>query len=157
MARYGRWIGAPEVEPPRLVLERDKIDLALSDGEWSGQAVFVYASGRWTVFEALSGGLDMRSAADWLKLANGGDLVFADYNDAIGYAELVVVESGRLLRHCRQCDDEPEVNVDVGRLPEEADAPFQDWIDVMGWVEEDEEKLAPVEQGWLWIHHDLRH
>lgn len=31
MARYGRWIGAPELAPPRLVRERDKIDLALED------------------------------------------------------------------------------------------------------------------------------
>jgi hypothetical protein len=32
MARYGRWIGLPEVAPRRLVRERDAIDLALADG-----------------------------------------------------------------------------------------------------------------------------
>jgi hypothetical protein len=32
MARYGRWIGRPELGPPRLVPERDKIDAALADG-----------------------------------------------------------------------------------------------------------------------------
>jgi hypothetical protein len=42
MARYGRWIGAPELGPPRLVRERDKIDLALADGTWLGLAVFIY-------------------------------------------------------------------------------------------------------------------
>jgi len=36
MARYGRWIGAPELGPPRLVRERDKLDLALADGNWLG-------------------------------------------------------------------------------------------------------------------------
>jgi hypothetical protein len=29
MARYGRWIGTPEIEPPRLVGDRQAIDLAL--------------------------------------------------------------------------------------------------------------------------------
>ena len=45
MARYRRWIGVPEVVPPRLVRERDAIDLALVDEEWVGLAVFVYPSG----------------------------------------------------------------------------------------------------------------
>ena len=152
MGRYGRWIGAPEVEPPRLVLERDAIDLSLDDGEWRGQAVFVYACGPWTVFDALSVVLDMRSAADWLKLAGGGDLVFASGNDAINYGQVVVIEAGRLIRHCLQDDDHPEDNVDVGRLPEEADRPLEDWIDLMGWVEEDKDKLDYPDQGWLWIH-----
>ena len=54
--RYGRWIGMPEVAPRRLVAERDAIDLALAGEEWLGLAVFIYASGPWTVIEELSGG-----------------------------------------------------------------------------------------------------
>ena len=42
--------------------------------------------------------------------------------------------------------------MNVGRLPEEAKKPFEDWIDVMGWVEADHDKLDQPEQGWLWIH-----
>jgi hypothetical protein len=152
MARYGRWIGAPELGPPRLVRERDKIDLALADGNWSGLAVYIYASDPWTVFEELSGGLAARSAADWLTLAEGGDLVYAGYNDTIAYAELVVVEKGVLVRQFLEDEQEPGANVDVGRLPEEAREPFEDWIRVMGWMEADEEELARSEQGWLWIH-----
>jgi hypothetical protein len=64
----------PEVGPPRLVRERDTIDLALEGGEWLGLAVFIYASGQWTVFEELSGGLALRPAESWLELAQGGDL-----------------------------------------------------------------------------------
>ena len=82
MARYGRWIGVPELGPPRLVRERDKIDLALADGNWLGLAVYIYASDSWTVFEELSGGLATRSAEGWLALAEGGDLVYAGYNDS---------------------------------------------------------------------------
>jgi hypothetical protein len=152
MARYGRWIGKAELGPPQLVRERDKIDLALQDGDWLGLAVFIYASGPWTVVEEVSGGLGTRPAADWLRLAEGGDLVYAACNDAIAYAELVVVETGRLVRHILQDEEDPSTNVDVGRLPEEAGQPLGDWIDVMGWVENDEEKLARTERGWLWIH-----
>jgi hypothetical protein len=152
MARYGRWIGQPEVEPPRLVRERDRIDAALEDGEWKGLAVFIYASGPWTVFEELSGGLGVRPAESWLELAQDGDLVYAGCNDTVPYAELVVVEHGRLVRQFLQDEQDASADVNVGRLPEEAGEPFGSWIDVMGWVEEEEEKLARPKEGWLWIH-----
>jgi hypothetical protein len=152
MVRYGRWIGRPELGPPRLVAERDSIDLALADGDWLGLAVFVYASGPWTVFEELSGGLAVRSAESWLELAQGGDLVYAGYNDTVPYAQLIVIEQGRLIRQYLQDEQDSSANVDVGRLPEEAKEPFRDWIHVMGWVEADEDKLVRPEKGWLWIH-----
>jgi hypothetical protein len=63
-----------------------------------------------------------------------------------------MIEQGRLIRQYVQDEQDSSADVDVGRLPEEARAPFWDWIDVMGWVEADEEKLARPEQGWLWIH-----
>jgi hypothetical protein len=152
MARYGRWIGAPEVSPPRLVRERDAIDLAVSDGEWLGLAVLIFASGLWTVFEELSSGLESRPGESWLELAQGGDLVYAGYNDSVPYAQLIVVERGRLVRQYLQDEQDASADVDVGQLPEEARHRFQNWIDVMGWVEDDETKLDRPEQGWLWIH-----
>ena len=151
MSRYGRWVGSPELAPPRLVPERDAIDLALEDEEWLGLAVFIYASGEWAVIEELSGG-PTRSAESWLELAQGGDLVYASYNDTVPYSELVVIEQGRLVRHFLQDEQDPSADVNVGRLPEEAKKPFRDWIAVMGWVEEDEDKLARPKEGWLWIH-----
>ena len=152
MARYGRWIGAPEVAPPRLVRERDAIDLALADGEWLGLAVFIYASGPWTVVEELSGGLAIRPVESWLEFAQGGDLVYAGYNDTVPYAQLILVEHGRLVRQYLQDEQDSSADVDVGQLPEEAKHRFKTWIDVMGWVEEDEDNLARPQQGWLWIH-----
>jgi hypothetical protein len=152
MARYGRWIGRPELAPPRLVRERDKIDLALADGEWLGLAVYIHESGPWTVIEELSGGLALRPAADWVTLAENGDLVYAGCNDTVPYAQLIVVEKGRLVRQFLDDEQDPSANVDLGQLPEEAGKPFEDWTAAMEWVEEDEEKLARSEQGWLWIH-----
>jgi hypothetical protein len=152
MGRYGRWIGAPEVGPPRLVPERDAIDLAVADGEWLGLAVLIFASGPWTVFEEISSGLESRPGESWLELAQGGDLVYAGYNDSVPYAQLIVVERGRLVRQYLQDEQDSSADVDLGQLPEEAKHPFQGWIDVMGWVEEDEARLDRPDQGWLWIH-----
>lgn len=152
MSRYGLWIGAPEVCPPQLVRERDAIDLALAEGEWLGLAVFIYASGSWTVLEELSGGLADRPVVSWLELAQGGDLVYAGYNDAVPYAQLIVVERGRLVRQYLQDEQDSSADADVGQLPGEAKQRFESWVDVMGWVEEDEDKLDRPQQGWLWIH-----
>jgi hypothetical protein len=155
MARYGRWIGAPEVRPLRLVPEREIFDLATLDEEWLGLAVFIYASGPWTVIEEVSGGLAARSPESWLDLAQGGDLVFASYNDTIAYAMLVVVIGGRLVRQFLQDEQEPDEDVNEGRLPEESRQRFENWTDVARWVEEDESELTRPEEGWLWIHQAL--
>jgi hypothetical protein len=153
MARFARWLGEPEVRPPRKVRERDAVDLALdAAGDWLGQAVYVYASGEWTVFDDLSGGLSTRSGESWQQLADGGDLVYAGYNDAIGYGELVVIGGGRLVRQFLQDDQDPSDDVNIGRLPEEADDPFEDWIGLAGWVDEDDDKLEWPDEGLLWIH-----
>jgi hypothetical protein len=152
MARYGDWIGTPELVPPRLVRDREAIDLALENGDWIGLAVYVYTVGPWTVFEEVSGGLAARPAEEWLRLADGGDLVYAGYNDAIGYGELVRVDGGRLVRQFLQDEQDPSADVDVGSLPGEPGEPFADWIDVARWVDEDEEKLIGSERGWLLIH-----
>ena len=150
--RYGRWIGMPEVAPRRLVRERDAIDLALDDEEWLGLAVFIYACGPWTVIEELSGGLAERPAESWLELAEGGDLVYAGYNDAMLYAQLIVIERGRLVREFLQDEQDPSQDVNVGRLPGDARERMETWTDGARWVEEDELTLTRPEEGWLWIH-----
>jgi hypothetical protein len=152
MARYGRWINAPEVVPPRVVRERDAINLALADEQWLGLAVFIYASGPWTVIDELSGGLAERPAESWRDLAQGGDLVYAGFNDTVPYAQVVVVERGRLVRQYLQDEQDSSADVDTGQLPEEATQRFKDWVDAMAWVEADEEKLDRPKEGWLWIH-----
>ena len=138
--------------PRRLVPERDAIDLALAQEEWVGLAVFVYPSGPWTVIEELSGGLAERPVASWLDLAEGGDLVYAGYNDSVPYAQLIVVERGRLVREFLKDEQDSSEDVNVGRLPEESGRRLETWIDGARWVEEDEQNLTRPEQGWLWIH-----
>jgi len=125
IARYGAWIEAPELAPPQEVAERDAMDLALEDGRWKGLAVYIFAWGPWTVFEELSGGLAARSAEEWVRLADGGDLVYAGYNDAIGYGEFVRVDHGQLLRQFRQDEQDSSADVNVGKLPEESRGPHR--------------------------------
>lgn len=152
LRRYGGWIGVPELEPPREVADREAIDLALDGDDWKGLAVYVFSSGPWTVFEELSGGLAARPVEDWLRLADGGDLVYAGYNDAIGYAELVRIDGGRLARQYLNDEQDPSADVDVGSLPGEPGEPFASWIDAARWVEEDQENFGTSERGLLWIH-----
>ena len=152
MARYGRWLGLPEVEPPRLVRERGSLDLALKDGVWRGFGVFVFAYGPWTVFELLGGALSGRSVESWLELAQHDDLFYVDCNDAIPYAELVAISQGRLIRHFVQDDESSSPDVNVGKLAEEGRKQFDDWVDVVGWAETDTDKILRPSHGWLWIH-----
>ncbi len=152
MARYGAWLGVPELGPPQEVVEDDAVDLALEGERWKGLAVYIFAADPWTVFEELSGGLEGRPAEDWMRLAAGGDLVYAGYNDAIGYGELVRVEGGRVVRHFQQDEQDPGADINTGELPEEADDPWVHWADVAKWVDEADEEFTARERGWLWIH-----
>lgn len=151
MFRYGNWIGVPELIPPQDVSASDVIELALEEGRWRGLAVYVFAAQDWTVFQEVSGGLSGRAGDDWVRLADGGDLVYAGYNDAIGYGELVQVRRGQLVRRFLQDEQDPSANVDLGRLPEEVQQPFNHWADVASWVDDDDE-LTVSDRGLLWIH-----
>jgi len=151
IARYGAWIGRPELSAPREVADADAIDLALENGRWRGLAVYVFPSGAWTVFEELSGGLAASSVREWLRLADGGDLVFAGYNDAIGYGELVQVDQGQLVRQFLEDAQDPGANVNVGTLATEASRRIARWVDVARWVDDDEASRGSG-RGLLWIH-----
>ena len=58
----------------------------------------------------------------------------------------------KLVREFLHDEDDPGHNVNAGRLPEEARKRIETWADGTGWVEEDQARLIPAEQGWLWIH-----
>ena len=56
------------------------------------------------------------------------------------------------MRQFLQDEQDPSADVDIGKLPEEADEPISDWTDVAKWVEEEEDKFTGRQRGWLWIH-----
>jgi hypothetical protein len=65
---------------------------------------------------------------------------------------MVVIDGGRLRRQFLQDEQDPSADVNAGALPEEADEPLVDWVDVARWVEQDKEEFTPTERGLLWIH-----
>jgi hypothetical protein len=72
----------------------------------------------------------------------------AGYNDSIPYAEMVVVRDGKVVREFVDDPTSPEQNVNWGVSDSEY-KPFETWIDVVGFVDEDD--LGFCEQGWLWV------
>jgi hypothetical protein len=153
MNRFSRWVGKAELATPVRVKVSDAVRLACDgQGRWKGAAVAVYETDGWTVFDDLSGDLGALSPSRWQDLAENDALVFAGYNDAIHYGELVVIEKGVVVRAFMDDEDDPSARRDEGKLPDEGSAPLKTWIDVASWVDEDPMRRQRPEQGLLWIH-----
>ena len=151
LSRFSQWIGMPELEPPKKVRSSKSVDEACKDGEWrSSVAVFVYESHGWTVFDELTGPFASLSADRWLALAGTDELVVAGYNDAVPYGQLIVVQAGKVMREFLDDEQEPEQNVNRGRLPLEKVAPINDWTGAALFVDEDDIAQMPNE-GLLWM------
>ncbi len=119
------------------------------EGDWRGPALFMYEKDGWSVFEDLTGRFGAQPASAWLRFAQADAFVFAGYNDAIGSAELVVITDGQVVREFSRDRDNPESNVDVGLLPSENASPFQGWVDVASFVDDD--RSFGSDDGWLWV------
>lgn len=151
MSRFGDWIGLPELEPPRRVLALRAVEEACEGGEWRGVAVFVHEANGWTVFDDLSGYLAVFSPYRWARLAQGDELVFAGYNDAVPYGQLFVVRGGEVVRDFLQDLKFPNQNVNSGRLEWEGDVPIDAWSDVAAFYDGDELSDAGAAEGLLWL------
>ena len=104
------------------------------NGQWKGSCLYAYENEGWTVFEDLMGGSSFIDVEQWLKFAKDDEFVFAAYNDAILYAEMVVIVDGIVTKHFIEDLDMPEDNVNEGDGVEDIDS----WVDVAGFVDEDE-------------------
>lgn len=151
MSRLASWLDTPELEPPRKVRLSDAVALACDEkGHWRGSALYVYNNDCWTVFEDLSGYFSSVPADSWLAFAQSDDFVFAGYNDAIEYGELIVIERAAVVREFLFDAENPEVNVNRGQIVGNPIEPIETWIQVARFVDDDD--VAFSEQGWLWIH-----
>src|SRR5258708_23947189 len=98
MIRLAVWIGRRELFRREGVNAGDAVTLACdSHGVWKGSALFAYQAPGWAVFEDLSGHLGSIPPPRWLDLAGSDSPIFAGYNDAIHYGELLVAEGGRVV------------------------------------------------------------
>ncbi|MDE6232547.1 MAG: hypothetical protein K2M60_04270 [Lachnospiraceae bacterium] len=111
------------------------VDVSLDEnGQWKGSCLYVYENDGWTIFEDLSGGYSFIEAEQWKDFAKGNEFVFAGYNDAILYAELIAIENGIVTKNFIEDYDMPEDNVNEG----DGIADINDWTDVAGFVDDDE-------------------
>jgi hypothetical protein len=107
------------------------------DGKWRGEALTFFEGDGWTLFEGLSGVFGDRATDDWIRLAGSNRLVFASYNDALPYGELIVIEDGRLVRELRDDPAQPSWFRNFGQLPAETDAVYTSWVDIEAFVDSD--------------------
>jgi hypothetical protein len=119
------------------------------EGSWRGAAIFMYPRQDWSVFEDLTGRFGAIPGAAWLSFAKTDDFVYAAYNDAICSAEFVMITAGAVVREFTRDRDNPDTNVDAGRLPSESLSPFRGWIDVASFVDDD--RIYGSDDGWLWV------
>ena len=149
MRRYGAWLDRPALIPPQEVAEDDALDLALDEGEWKGLAVYIFASGPWTVFEELSGGLAARPSRG-LGAARGWRRSCVRRLQRCDRLRRVRPSGSRqLVRQFLQDEQDPTADVDVGKLPEEAGDRIVHWADVAKWVDVEDEGFTGRERGWL--------
>jgi hypothetical protein len=90
LERFAAWQRLPQVGPLVPADSVQAVRLACDErGRWRGNAVLVAEVRGWTLFSDLSGVLGGVPAERWREFAGADELVFAGYNDAIGYGEFV--------------------------------------------------------------------
>ena len=152
LRRFGEWIALPELEPPQRVRSRDSFDLACVDDKWRGVAVFAHEANGWTVFDDYTGYLGELPAKRWISLAGDDELVFAAYNDAVPYGQLIVVREGRVVREFVHDLQDPSHNVNHGRLELERSTLIDDWVDAAWFVDSDELSDDAADEGTLLLY-----
>jgi hypothetical protein len=152
LERFGAWIGLSELEPPRHMRSRDSFDVACVGNEWRGVAVFAHEANGWTVLDDYTGYLGTLPADRWVALAGGDELVFAAYNEAVPYGQLIVVQQGGVVREFLHDLDDPSHNVNHGRLELERSKLIDDWVDAAWFVDSDELADEGVNEGTLLLY-----
>jgi hypothetical protein len=152
LERFGAWIALPELEPPRRVRSRDSFDLACVGARWRGVAVFAHEANGWTVFDDYTGYLGALPAARWISLAGDDELVFAGYNDAVPYGQLIVVRDRRIVREFLHDLQDPSHDVNHGRLELERATLIDDWVDAAWFVDSDELADDGADEGTLLLY-----
>ena len=145
LQRFADWNHLPQIGPLAASNSMEAVHLACDErGMWRGHAIFISERSGWTLFHDLSGCLGAIPAEKWRDFAQADDLVFAGYNDAIRYGELIAISGGSVIREFVDSGDASEPEVNIGRLESERDR-FKTWIDVATFVDED--KLAFSDSG----------
>jgi hypothetical protein len=143
--RVATWLNWSMPTTQVLIDSSQAVDMACdSKGRWRGPAVLVHHKNDWTVFEDMTGFLSSRAPEEWLKCAGVRDLVFAGYNDAIRYAELIAISDGEITQDFFFDDSDQLLSRNNGSGLVDADS----WIDIAAFVDDDD--LVYSDTGLLW-------
>lgn len=104
------------------------------NGQWMGSCLYVYENNGWTVFEDLSGGYSFIEVDSWKRFAQMDEVLFAAYNDAMLYAEMIAITDGVVIKYFVEDFDMPEENVNEG----DGIADIEQWTDVANFMDQDE-------------------
>ena len=107
--------------------------------------MYVYENEGWTVFEDLMGAFSFIDAEEWKAFAKEDEFVFAAYNDAMLYAELIVITDGVVTKNFMENDDIPEDNINEGN----GVADIENWTDVAAFMDDDD--LVNSDKGTVYI------
>ena len=136
-SRFAAWMGCPEVTPAREVESTDAVEMSCKHGRWIGAAIFIHECEGWTIFDDLSGSLSSLPSLEWARLAGREELVFAAYNSADRYGELVVIRDSMVVREFLSYPDAPESNANVGQLEHERATRIESWVGVASFMDGD--------------------
>jgi hypothetical protein len=145
--RLRTWLGRREILAPTPVKPAEINSSATdSQGHWRGLVVVIREHQDWTLFEDLSGGLcalGHEDASRWLEL--GGDVYEAEYNDAIPFASMAIVEQGELVFDFFDDPSRPDLHRNRGTPP----ARIRTWVDVASLIDEDDAWVESPAQIWI--------
>ncbi len=119
------------------------VESACIGHEWRGHCIFIAKIRINTVVDNVSGCLGLLTKQNWLSVAGGKILIFQEYNDAIGYGQIIDISNGIINKYC--IFDEQDA------ISESNDPAITSWIDISSIIDEDDDTYIGDEVGDLVI------
>jgi hypothetical protein len=127
------------MDPRFLHIRADYDDVASVLGKWVGRILNpddLCIDPEENGWSTLSLDLDYVETGDWLKLAQSFDVFYESYSTSLRMGELIFCRDGQLVRHLLIDAENPDQDLDLGRLPSEESTPLKSWGDIWGYVED---------------------
>lgn len=126
---------------PALLHIRASPDVAMRYfGEWVGGPVPAVSTqseaNSWTTLRLGRYSLDFLGTEEWLRLGKHVDLCFETFSTSVCRGEIVLISSGEVRRHLVIGEDDPDFQVNLGKLRYEEMNSLKHWDDIWTFVEE---------------------
>ena len=119
------------------------VESACIGQEWCGHCIFVAKIRGNTIVDNVSGCLGILTKENWLSVAGGQGLLFQEYNDAIGYGQIIDISNGNIDKYC--------IFDDQDSISESNDPNITSWVDISSIIDEDDDIYIDDEVGELVI------